>query len=121
MEFKKFVEKAVKQNMRNIFEENAGKVAIAPEELLIFYKMYNPVHVEITMNGYVVRLYPADKLADLQTDYAHLGEERFVFATCNSDPIYLYKGKIYTTYHGSPLIDDELMADSFNEFLDLID
>lgn len=50
-----------------------------------------------------------------------MGKERFVFATCNGDPIYVYDKKIYTCCHGTRKIKDELMAENFAAFLDLID
>lgn len=39
----------------------------------------------------------------------------------NGDPIYVYDKKIYTCCHGTRKIKDELMAENFAAFLDLID
>ena len=70
--------------------------------------------------GNAVRFVPADELETIQSDYS-MGKERFVFATCNGDPIYVYDKKIYTCCHGTRKIKDELMAENFAAFLDLID
>lgn len=43
----------------------------------------------MTMDGNAVRFVPADELETIQSDYS-MGKERFVFATCNGDPIYVY-------------------------------
>ena len=114
-----FVKKSIMQDKRNVFEEASLDESI-PSILKEFYQKANPVDVEITMNGNAIRMVPAAELADIQCDY-QLGDERFVFATCNGDPIYVYMNKIYTCCHGTSEIDDELMAEDFSLFLDMID
>lgn len=44
----------------------------------------------------------------------------FVFATCNSDPIYLGRGVIYTCCHGTDKIKHEKIAEDFDEFIESI-
>ena len=67
------------------------------------------------MDCNAIRFIPMDELEDIQDDYS-IGEERFVFATCNGDPIYVYCGEIYTCCHGTSKIDDELMAEDISFF-----
>lgn len=119
MEIEDFVKKSIKQDKRNVFEE-AGIEESIPGILRAFYQKANPIDVEITMDGNAIRFISADELSDIQLDYP-LGNERFVFATCNGDPIYVYKNKIFTCCHGTNKIEDELIAEDFNLFLDMID
>lgn len=114
-----FVKKSMEQDNRNIFEETEVN-ELLPSCIKDFYQKANPIDVEITMDGNAVRFIPADELENTQSDYS-IGNERFIFATCNGDPIYVYEGKIYTCCHGTRKIDDELMAENFSSFLDLID
>ena len=100
--------------------KKAKLLSTCPEVLKEFYQQANPVDVEVTMDGNAVRFVPADELETIQSDYS-MGKERFVFATCNGDPIYVYDKKIYTCCHGTRKIKDELMAENFAAFLDLID
>lgn len=120
MEINRFIEKAMKQDKRNCFEKCQDINKIIPESLKIFFKEYNPVDVEVSMNRNMVKMYSSDSLENLQSDYG-LDSDRFVFATCNSDPIYIFNKKIYTCYHGTAEVYDELIAQSFEEFLSLID
>lgn len=114
-----FVKKSIKQDKRNVFEETSADDNL-PNVLKEFYQKANPVDVEITMDGNAVRFIPVDELSDIQMDYA-LGDERFIFATCNGDPIYVYKDKIYTCCHGTSKLEGELLAEEFSLFLALID
>ena len=114
-----FVRKAIKQDKRNIFEKTKP-ISSVPKALKEFYQQANPVDVEVTMDGSVVKFVPADELEMIQSEYS-MGEERFVFATCNGDPIYVCNEKVYTCCHGTSKIKDELMAENFASFLDLID
>ena len=114
-----FVRSAIKQDKRNVFEKTK-LLSTCPEVLKEFYQQANPVDVEVTMDGNAVRFVPADELETIQSDYS-MGKERFVFATCNGDPIYVCDKKIYTYCHGTRQIKDELIAENFAAFLDLID
>lgn len=119
MKVEDFVKKSIEQDKRNVFEE--VKVdEFVPDILKELYQKANPVDVEITMDGNVVSFISMDELEDSQSDYS-LGDARFVFASCNGDPIYVYDGKIYTCCHGTDKVDDELMADNLSMFFDLID
>ncbi|MDD3417686.1 MAG: hypothetical protein PHY47_27475 [Lachnospiraceae bacterium] len=120
MSIDEFRKKALMQDKRNVFECCSGDISFVPIELQEFFKDCNPMDVEITMDGNAVRFYPLSDLIQLQEDY-DLTDGRFVFATCNSDPIYIFKNEIYTRCHGNSKSRDEKMANSFVEFLELID
>lgn len=88
---------------------------------MLFYKKYNPVNVEIDMYNFI----PADKLEEVNTNeyggYFDSKEIPFIFATCNGDPIFFTKGKVYTHPHGTGKATPnsyEKLANSFIEFLD---
>jgi hypothetical protein len=99
MDFSKFVSKATEQDKRNKFAKYDGNLDMVPDELKPFYRVYNPVDVEIDTGIGSVRFCPADSLGELQSEYAYLGVQ-FVFATCNGDPIFLNDGQVYTCPHG---------------------
>ena len=120
MIIQEFVDKAIKQDKRNVFEIATQGFNILPGELKDFYRRANPVDVEIRMGGNSVKFYPLDELSILQDDYK-LENDCFIFATCNSDPIFLKEGKVYSCYHGAKESEKEFVADSFETFLDLID
>lgn len=115
-----FKNKALKQDKRNVFESCSDDVSFVPVELQDFFKDCNPIDVEITMNGDAIRFYPLSDLEQLQEDY-NLSNGRFVFATCNSDPIYVLERKVCTCCHGNSKAKDEEMAKNFSEFLSMID
>lgn len=119
MKIEEFVEKAKKQDDRNIFSICEDLTSV-PAIMKDFYKSFNPVDVEVNMNGNFIRFSPFEKLDSLQSEYA-LKDGRFVFATCNGDPIYLFNDKVYSCYHGTDKITDELMSESFLDFLGLIE
>lgn len=116
-EFKK---EALKQDKRNVFENCSEDTSFVPTELQAFFKCGNPVDVEIAMNGNAIRFYPLSELIQLQKDY-NLSDGRFVFATCNSDPIFILEKKVFIRCHGNSKCCDEELAGSFDEFLALID
>lgn len=120
MKIQEFVFKAKKQDKRNIFEKTTKDVSNIPNVLRVFYREANPVDVEISMDGNSVKFYPLDELLLLQDDYK-LNNDCFIFATCNSDPIFLKEGIVYSCYHGAKGTEKEFVADSFETFLDLID
>lgn len=114
-----FVERAIEQDKRNIFKA-ADLNVLVPDSIKEFYQRANPIDVEVTMDGNAVKFIPAAELRERQKEYL-LGDEKFIFATCNGDPIYVYENKIYTCCHGAGRIEDELLAENFALFLDLID
>ena len=117
-----FVKKAKELDNNNKFEKYSGKLwNKIPSQLMLFYKKYNPVNVEIDMYNFI----PADKLEEVNTNeyggYFDSKEIPFIFATCNGDPIFFTKGKVYTHPHGTGKAipnSYEKLANSFIEFLD---
>jgi hypothetical protein len=120
MNIQDFVNRAKAQDERNVFECGTGTVPGLPQILTAFFQKANPTDVEVSMDGGTVRFFPEEELEDLQSEYS-LDGGRYVFASSNGDPIYVYQGKIYTCCHGTHKIQDELMAESFEAFLELID
>lgn len=121
MKIKDFITKSMMQDKRNIFERVERDIkASVPDTLKEFYLIANPVDVEVSMNNYAVQFIPLDQLDASQSEFS-LGDNRFVFASCNGDPIYVYDGKIYSCCHGIGKVEDELMAEDLGSFFDLID
>ena len=116
MDFKEFAKKAERQDTRNRFEACSKDLSFIPKTMQGFYSEYNPVDVEVSMDGNAVRFYPYSDSKELKQDY-ELEDDRFVFATCNSDPIFMYNDKIYTYCHECSVTDYELLAESFSDFL----
>ena len=115
MDYSGFVSKAVVQDKRNKFMKYDGELSFIPSEARDFYQNFNPIDVEIGMNGSSVRFYPVLELVDLQKEYDYL-HAQFVFATCNGDPIFLYQGHIYTCPHGVTAPKLEKIADNWDNF-----
>ncbi len=115
MDYSRFVSKAVAQDKRNKFMKYNGELNFIPAEARDFYQNFNPVDVEIGMNGSSVRFYPVLELMNLQKDYDYL-RVQFVFATCNGDPIFLYQGHVYTCPHGINDPKLEKIAENWNDF-----
>ncbi len=119
MNIKEFVKRALAQDPRNVFEKTNIDITFIPKTLKDFYRYANPIDVEIYVEGNPIHFFGVDVLNKIQDEYS-LGNERFVFANSNGDPIYLYEERVYTRYHGSGIIEDELISDRFEEFLDLL-
>ena len=118
MKIELFVEKAIKQDKRNVFSSYKGILMNTPSEFHEFYKEYNPVDVEIkTKKMGNIWFCPAERLDEIKSQYSFYPNSVFIFATCNADPIFMEYGKIYTSYESHYL--PELLADSLNTFLDL--
>ena len=116
-----FVKNALVQDSRNKFDRYSENVDFIPEELKHFFQEYNPVDVEVVMNGNIVHFFPVEELQKVQKEYL-LGNDSFVFASCNGDPIYLNKNNcICIRCHGLRIELEEEMASSFCSFLELID
>lgn len=120
MDNKEFVNIAMHQDKRNIFGEYFGNVEMIPNELKEFFKKYNPVDVEVTMDGNVIHFFPVEKLESLQEEY-DLGPGNFVFSTCNGDPIFYNIQGIFSRYHWETKAKSEKLAENFGKFLNLID
>ena len=120
MKIQEFVVKAKKQDKRNIFEKSTKDVSNIPNVLRDFYREANPVDVEISMDGNSLKFYPLEEVLLLQDDYG-LENNCFIFATCNSDPIFICDNVVYCCYHGLSGAKKEYLAANFEAFLDLID
>ena len=119
MNYQDFRKAAEKQDKRNIFKIENKVPDNIPKKLVAFYQECNPVDVEVLIEEISVRFYPVQALSDLQEEY-ELPGDRFVIATCNGEPVYLYNDKVYTCYVDSDTIEDELLADSFDLYLQKI-
>lgn len=119
MDYPDFVSKIIEQDRRNIFVKYTGSLEYIPDEMKLFYQTFNPIDVDIDCNGVGIRLYPAEKLISLQTEYSYL-HAQFVFATCNGDPIFMHEGKIYTCPHGVKQARWELLARNIIAYFDLL-
>lgn len=116
MYYKDFVVKATALDGLNYFEPFYGNLDIVPDDIKPFYRDCNPVDVELGANGVGIRLCPADKLQELQSEYKYINA-LFVFATCNGDPIFINDGCVYTCVHGTPDSQHEKKAESFVDYL----
>lgn len=117
MDYSKFIDMLREQDSRNIIEKSNAKVSDIPIELVDFYSEYNTIDVEVVLeNLSSVKLYPYSYLHILQNEY-QLGEEYFVFATKNSDPIAIANEGVVTFAHGSNSREIEVLARTFNEYI----
>ena len=116
MDYSAFAQRAVALDKRNRFSSYEGSLDAVPEHMKDFYRLYNPVDVELSYEGTSIKFYPVEQLDLLQEEYAPL-KGQFVFATCNSDPIWCYEGKIYTGPHGTIDLKWELLAEKIGDFL----
>jgi len=112
MDFLEFAKGAILLDKRNSFAQYSGDLSIVPEEMKAFYQEANPLDVEV---GFV-RFASAEELPGLQSEYSNLGS-RFVFATSNGDPIFLYEGSVYTCPHGVKTPQYELLSKDFRSYL----
>lgn len=99
MTFEEFKEYAIDDDAENCFSTETNVPSVVPIHLIEFYKRYNPIDVEISSEIGAVRFYPINKLDALQQEYGI--DNAFVFATCNSDPIFFSEGLVYTYPHGT--------------------
>ena len=118
MEYASFVKKAIAQDGRNRFTKCDAPLPFVPEAMLPFYKEYDPVDVEMEINGGIVRLIPTAELEAVKLEYPQLNGS-FIFATSNGDPIFLHEGVVYVIPHGVPKTEWEKLADSLEEYLNL--
>ena len=116
--YNQFVTVAINYDPRNIFKTNKKIPSEIPNKLQSFYKQSEPYDVSVELDGNNLRFYAINELNRLNKEYPYVSKGgRFIFATINSDPIYLYNGKIYTTYHSNDKPRDELICSSFKDFL----
>ncbi len=118
MKFEKFARKVKEQDTRNAFD--TGKtIDDIPEILSLFFIELDPVDVEVNIEGAIVRFVPISEYFDVQKEYS-LGNEKFIFATSNGDPIFLYDNAVYTCAHGTKNTSYEKLAGTFEEYLNKI-
>ena len=110
MNFEKLKTFAITQDNRNKFGKSDKISKIVPKSLELFYREYNPIDVEVDIDGVAVRFYPVDELEQLQKNYTI--PSAFIFASCNSDPIFISKNKVYTCPHGVANPKWELISNS---------
>ena len=116
-----FIQKAIKQDERNIFKSYEEKIKGVPDSFLKFYKDYNPKDVEVSIQGSMVKFVPYECLKNIQKEYP-LNEDCFIFATNNGAPIYEKKNKkICSCVFSKNGIIEEEIVDSFLKYLELID
>ena len=120
MNFEAFKIKAVNQDKRNVFGVSYPSMKYVPESMRQLYSVANPLDVEVQIDGNSVIFFPYEQLIEIKDDY-NLGDDNFVFASCNGDPIYLYEGKVYTQCHGIRNPQKELLAESIENYLDMMD
>lgn len=114
MIYQDFISAAVTEDGRNKFGE-CDTLGNIPSPLRTFYTHCNPIDVEIYYPGIgVVKFCPAKDLASLCIDYS-LGNNTFIFATCNGDPLFLMNDEVYITLHGK--FYPEKVASSFEDFI----
>ena len=119
MTYADFVKAAIEQNNRNQFAKYDGSLDIVPDEIKGFYRDFNPVDVEVDDDGVGVSFWSAKGLPQLQKEYGYL-DAQFVFATCNSDPIFFHDGRIYTCAHGVNEPEWEELASGFEAYLEFL-
>ena len=128
----KFIKLAVRQDNRNSFsilrledcEKNKffklSNELIIPNSMKEFYMYHNPESVEINTNELgTIKFYSYYNLKSLQKDYCL--NKCFIFATMDSDPIFIKEEKKYIYEHGTN--DEkffEKLANNFLEFIDII-
>jgi len=116
MNYSIFVKKAIEKDSRNTFVTYADDISKIPTDLQMFYQSYNPVNVEIDTDNGLIHFYPAEDLTELSKDYSYIGNI-FVFATINSDPIFINDKIVYTCPHGINNPKWEKVAESFEEYI----
>ena len=120
MKIEEFICIAKQQDKSNVFQEYTGSVEHVPNEFKDFYRKYNPVDVEVTIHGNAIKFFRVEELFIIQKEY-EMDDKKFVFASCNGDPIFCYGTEIFTRYHGSKKSKDEKIASSFIDYLSMID
>ena len=116
MDYSVFVRTAVAQNPLNKFDAWDGSLAGVPKELHPYYRTCNPVKVEVLLDDVPIQFVAAKSLIATTQTYSYINAS-LVFATCNGDPIFWDKGKIYTCAHGVKNPNWEYISPSFDDFL----
>lgn len=117
MKWSEFRDKAVRQDKENNFAKNKElHTLIIPEDWKELYIEYDPADVAIAYQGSDLVFIPEKNLERIKKEYG-FGADRFVFATCNGDPVFVEKGKIYTVAHDDCEGDPELIAENIESFI----
>ena len=116
MDFALFVQRTITQDKRNCFAKYHGDLSFVPKEMLCFYRDYDPIDVEVEIDGATLRFVPALELKEVQMEYSQISNS-FVFATNNGDPIFIHEGAVYTCPHGVQQAEWEKLADSLESYL----
>ena len=119
MKIETFLEKVKEQNPDTVFGKYEGNLKNIPEELQLYYKNFNPQKVIIGYNGTSICLISAEDLEKENAYYKNMGTG-FVFATCDSDPIFYSEGKIYTCPHGVKNPEWECLSETIEDYFDSI-
>ena len=120
MDYNDFVELVQRQDTRNTFKTCDINLSFMPQQLQMFYALYNPIDVEIVLADLTsIRLCPVSGLKKIQYEYP-IDKKAFVFATREGDAIYHMPDGIFTCAHGSNVIKHEKIADSFDSFIEKI-
>ena len=115
MDYSVFAKKAISQDKRNVFKKYKGNLDAVPKELKPFYRDHNPVDVEINSDDATIRFYPVEELASIQAEYSYLNAQ-FIFASCNSDPIFLNEGHVFICPHGVKSPTWEKLSGSIEQY-----
>lgn len=119
MTIEDFVNKAKKQDSRNIFESYSGDVSIIPSDIRNFFIKANPINVQIETRKFGdIHFYPLEEINSLNQEYSFMPEDSFIFASTNGDPIFIQNSQYYITYESRFL--PEQISNSFENFLDYI-
>lgn len=128
----RFIKLAIRQDNRNSFSilrvEDCEKdkffklsdEVIIPDNMKEFYIYHNPESIEVNTDELgTIRFYSYYNLKELQKDYCL--NKCFIFATIDSDPIFIKEGSVYIYDHETN--DEkffEKLANNFLEFIDII-
>jgi hypothetical protein len=120
--FNTFSKAVIEQDERNKFceldfdIENYG----FPKDYYQFIKKFNPVDVEIVLSNLIsIVLIPYQELPEAQKEY-NLGNNYFVFASINGDPLVFKKRAVLRGIHGQGIWTFTHEANSFIAFIEEI-
>lgn len=84
-----------------------------------FYNHYNPMGAEFDFNYGTVFMIPFNMISKVTLEYKYTKAD-FVFGISNGDPYFVKGKKVYTCCHGTKEPDLELVANSFEDFLEKV-
>lgn len=118
MKYNFFREFAMNNDQRNVFTESVSeKISFLPEGLIEFYSTFNTEDVIVTFSDLTsIKFYSIDDIREIQKEY-NLPVNGYVFATYESDPIWIQKGAVYIGVHGANNISEKKISDSMFEFI----